>query len=235
MRTTQVLTLAGLMAAHAAHAGRPLLTDDAGVADRGTCQVESWLERQGPARSWVVAPACGVAAGLELGADYTVPRPRDAVSAEAGLALKWVPEGWKLDSPVGEINAGLKLSGAWQQPTGAGWQAAGSSLMGLMTWKAGESITVHTNIGLARDRSSGQRAALFNAAVVWTPLERLLLVAETQGNSKREVFGGTVYGLGARWWLVKDTLGLDLTTSRESVSGAKAVWTLGLGWYGIGL
>lgn len=235
MRFAQVLTLAGLMTAHDAHAGRPLLTDDASVADRGTCQVESWSERQGRARSWVVAPACGVAAGVELGADHTVPRPRNPVRARAGLALKWVPEGWKLESPVGEINAGLKLSGVWLQPAGTGWQAAGSSLMGLITWKASESITVHTNLGLARDRSSGQRASLFNAAVVWTPLERLLLVAESQVNNKRDVFGGTVYGLGARWWLVKDTLGLDLTTSRESVAGAKAIWTLGLGWYGIGL
>lgn len=71
--------------------------------------------------------------------------------------------------------------------------------------------------------------------MAWTPLERLLLLAETQVNSKRELFGGTVMGLGARWWLVKDTLGLDLTASRESISGAKLVWTLGLGWYGIGL
>ncbi len=235
MRIAQCLTVAGLLVAHDAFAGRPLLTDDAGVADRGTCQVESWAERHGSARSWVVAPACGVAAGLELVADYTVPRPRDPVRAEAGLALKWVPEGWKVKSPVGEIHGGLKLSGAWQQPTAAGWQPASSSLMGLVTWKTGESFTVHTNIGWARDRSSGQRALLFNAALVWTPLERLLLVAETQVNSKRDVFGGTVMGLGGRWWLVQDTLGLDLTSTRESVAGAKSVWTLGLGWYGIGL
>lgn len=235
MRIAHLLTLAGLLAAQDAMAGRPLLTDDAGVAERGTCQVESWSERQGPARAWVTAPACGVAAGVELGADYTVPRPRDVVRAEGGLALKWVPEGWKVESALGEINWGLKLSGAWQQPIGASWQGSGSSLLALVSWKAGESFTVHTNIGLARDRASAQSASMFNAALVWTPMERLLLVAEAQTNNKRDVFGGTVVGLGARWWLIKDSLDLDLTSSRESVSGAKAVWTLGLGWYGIGL
>jgi hypothetical protein len=235
MRLAPLLTLAGLWAAQDAFAGRPLLTDDAGVAEHATCQVESWSERQGPARAWVTAPACGVAAGVELGADYTLLRPRDTVRAEAGLALKWVPEAWKFESAMGEINWGLKLSGAWQQPAAASWQATGNSLMGLISWKASESVSVHSNIGWARDRSSGQRAALFNAALVWTPLDRLLLVAEVQGNGKRDVFGGTVLGLGARWWLIKDSLGLDLTSSRESVAGAKAVWTLGLGWYGIGL
>ena len=157
MRVAQLLTLTGLLVAQDAFAGRPLLTDDAGVADRGTCQVESWAERQGPSRRWVNAPACGLAAGVELGADYTVPRPRDQIRAQAGLALKWVPEGWKLESPVGEINGGLKLSGAWQQPAGAAWHTAGSSLMGLISWKASESVALHTNIGLARSRSSGQR------------------------------------------------------------------------------
>lgn len=235
MRIAFLLTLAGLLAAQDAFAGRPLLTDDAAVADRGTCQVESWSERKGPARAWVTAPACGVAAGVELGADYTVPRPRDPVRAGAGLALKWAPEGWKFESPLGEINWGLKLSGAWQQPAGAPWQGSGSALLGLISWKAGESLTVHTNVGLARDRITAQRASLFNAALVWTPMERLVLVAETQANSKHDVFGGTVVGLGARWWLIKDSLGLDITSSRESVSGAKAVWTLGLGWSGIGL
>lgn len=67
MRFAQVLSLAGLLVALSAHAGRPLMTDDAGVANRGTCQVETWAERQGPALRWVTAPACG-------------------------LVLKWVPE-----------------------------------------------------------------------------------------------------------------------------------------------
>jgi hypothetical protein len=183
----------------------------------------------------VTAPACGVATGLELGADFTLPRPRSPVRAQAGLALKWVPEAWKVESAMGEINGGLKLGGAWQQPAGASWQATGNSLMGLISWTADESVSLHSNVGWARDRTSGQGAALFSAALVWTPLERLLLVAEGQANSKRDVFGGTVFGLGARWWLIKDRLGLDLTSSRESVAGAKAGWTLGLGWYGIGL
>ena len=43
-------------------AGRPLATDDAVTADAKTCQIETWHERAGPDRAWVLAPACGVAA-----------------------------------------------------------------------------------------------------------------------------------------------------------------------------
>jgi hypothetical protein len=218
-----------------AHAGRPLASDDAGTADPGTCQVEAWGEKAGSERAWVVAPACGLLPGVELGADYTQPRPRDPVRAEAGLALKWVPESWKAETGLGALNFGLKFAAAWAKPTAASWQGSGSSVLGLATLEVNDAVTVHANLGLARDRESATNATVLNLALVWTPSERTLVFAETQANSRREVFGGTVNSVGARWWLVKDQLGLDLTASRESVSGAKTGWTLGLGWYGIGL
>lgn len=67
-------------------AGRPLASDDAGTADAGTSQIESRLERAGSARAWDLAPACGIAKGMEIGADYTLPHPRDALRATGGLA-----------------------------------------------------------------------------------------------------------------------------------------------------
>ncbi len=45
-------------------------------------------------RAWAIAPACGIAKGMEVGADYTLPHPRDTLRATGGLAFKWVPEGW---------------------------------------------------------------------------------------------------------------------------------------------
>lgn len=225
---------ASLLPALTAHAGRPLASDDAGTADAGTCQVEAWAEKAGADRASVLAPACGVLPGLELGADYTQPRPRDPVRAEAGLALKLAPESWKLGSGDGAVRLGLKAGAAWIKPSDAGWQGSGSSLLGLATLPLGESFELHLNLGLGRDKASRTRAGLANVAVVWTPTEPLLLFAEVQANSKRDVFGATVASVGARWWLVPDKLGLDLSASREATSGATTLWTLGLGWYGIG-
>jgi hypothetical protein len=217
-----------------AHAGRPLSTDDAGTADPGTCQVESWHEKAGSERAFVLAPACGVVPGVEIGVDSTWPKPRDVVRQEAGLAVKFVPASWKVATGAGELNFGLKASGAWLKPADAGWQSADTTVLGLATWKPADSLAVHVNVGISRDRASATRATLTNAALVWTPHEPLLVFVEAQGNNKKDVFGGTVSTVGARWWLVKDTLGLDLTASRESGGGSTTRWTFGIGWYGIG-
>ena len=223
-----------LCAAPLAMAGRPLSSDDASTADAGTCQAEVWSGRDTAARSMVVAPACGVAAGLELGADHTRFSPRGTQPDQAGLTLKWAPAAWQTSSVAGELNFGLKLSGSWVNAAGASWQHAQTSALLLATWKAGETIAMHANLGAARDRASRSQGTLLNLAVVLTPLDSLLLFAEVQGNDKREVFGRTVASVGTRWWLVKDTLGLDLSASREVGAGAGKRWTFGLGWYGIG-
>ena len=235
MKTTPTnwLTWALCAVSPLAMAGRPLSTDDAATADAGTCQVETWHERTGSERALVVAPACGLMPGLELGLDSTWPTPRDVVRQEAGVAVKLVPPSWKLDTAAGELNFGLKLAGGWLKPAAAKWQGSEVSVLGLASLKASEQVSVHANVGAARDRASSEKATLLNLAVAWAPRESFLVFAEAQGNSKKDVFGGTVTTAGARWWLVHEKLGLDLTASRESGGGSKR-YTVGLGWYGIG-
>ena len=223
-----------LCAAPPALAGRPLSSDDAATADAGSCQIEAWSGHVASERSVTLAPACGVAAGLELGADLTRFSPRGTQPEQGGLALKWVPAAWRVDSAAGELNFGLKLSGAWVKAARSGWQQAQTGALVLATLKASEAITAHANLGPVRDRALRAQGTLLNLAVVWTPFDALLLFAESQGNDKRVLFGRTVTGVGTRWWLLKDRLGLDLGVSREAGASASRRWTVGLGWYGIG-
>jgi hypothetical protein len=228
------LALAGILLPGAAHAGRPLATDDAGTADPGTCQIESWLEREGSDRAWVLAPACGVATGLEIDADVTLPHPRDTLLAAAGLALKWVPAQWQLSTPAGDLNFGLKLGAGFEHPVGEGWQHAETSVLMLATLKPSDAVALHANVGAVKSHRDSASATLLNLALAWAPHESVLLFAETQANSRSAVFGRTVSGVGGRWWLAKDRLGVDLTASREA--GAPTTrWTVGLGWYGLAL
>jgi hypothetical protein len=211
-----------------------LPTDDASTADARTCQIETWHEHAGADRSFVFAPACAVAPGVEIDVQSSWPTPHDVVHQEAGLALKIVPAGWKLETPAGDLNFGLKLSGDWLKPALGSWQGTNTTLLGISTLKLSDSLAVHVNVGLARDRASSTRGILLNGALAWSPQEHLLVFAEAQGNNKKDIFGGTVGTLGARWWLVKDTLGLDFTASRESGGSNPKRYTIGLGWYGIG-
>lgn len=233
--TAAALALATL-AGHAL-AGRPLSTDDAGTADAGTCQVETWHERASGERALVVAPACGIVPGVELGVESSWPTPHDVVRQGAGLAVKLVPGSWKLETGAGEFNFGLKFSNAWLKPSNAKWESAEASVLGLVSLKASEQVSVHFNVGATKDRASSTQATVLNLALVWTPHEHVLVFAEGQGNNKKDVFGGTVTTGGARWWLVKEKLGLDFTASREAgVAGGPSStrYTVGLGWYGIG-
>lgn len=239
MRSTLPSTLAlGLsLVAPLAQAGRPLSTDDAATADAATCQVETWHERAGPERGLVLAPACGVVPGVELGLDTTWPTPRDVVRQEAGLAVKLVPGSWKFGTPAGELNFGFKFSGAWIKPAADKWQGSEVTVLGLASLKATEQVSVHFNAGTTRDRASDTRATVLNLGLVWSPQASYLVFLEAQGNSKKDVFGGTVTTAGARWWLVHEKLGLDLSASRESGiggAGSSTRYTVGLGWYGIG-
>jgi len=214
-------------------AGRPLAGDDASTAEAGSCQLESWGTRSQDERLWVLAPACGIAPGLELDADYTRPQARDAVHALGGLALKAAPESWRLATEAGELRFGIKLGASFEQPADAGWQRRSAGLMGLASWAPGDSWSVHANLGTARDRASSTSATLLNLSLVWTPSPQGLLFVEALSNNRREVFGGTTTQAGGRWWLSKDVLGLDLTASRTAGSGSGTAWSLGLGWYGL--
>lgn len=223
-----------MLAASAAQAGRPLATDDAGTTSQQQCLVESWLERTSEQRLWVLAPACGVAEGLELGADYSLPNPRDSAPTGGGLAVKWAPAAWTWETPGGTWALGLKAALAFERSGApARWRSSEDSVLGLASWSPAPAWNVHANFGTARNRDSGSRANLLNLAGTWSPSERVMLFAEWQGNDRRDVFGGNLRTSGVRWWLLQDRVGLDLTVSRETGSGSANVWSLGFGWYDI--
>jgi hypothetical protein len=213
-----------------AWAGRPLGTDDAGTAGANTCQVESWFERARDQRAWTVSPACGLGEALELGVEFSRPSPA-ALAGErhsVGLAMKWVDPAWQ----AGPARFGLKAYAGTARQLGGGWQPTARGLMGLATLALGEQASMHLNLGDEYDRGSGRHQALGQVALTWQPLEPWMLFGELQALRGA---GGAQQTLGARWWALKDRLGLDLTAGRTAGQAGSAVWTLGLGWYGIGL
>ncbi|MEN9420246.1 MAG: hypothetical protein RI988_3867 [Pseudomonadota bacterium] len=233
--------LAAALALPAVHAGRPLATDDAAIAEPGSCQLEAWQDRARGARDTVLAPACGLPGGLELGAEGTWPRPVEGLRATAGASLKWVPEAWRLDTPLGEAGFGLKFAAGLERPAGAGtgraWRHADSTLLALASLRPAPTLAWHLNVGVGRARAVApvQHTStwLAGVAAAWTPGADWLVFAEAQSSGRREAFGGLRLAGGARCWLIPERLGLDLTLARER--GSPRAVGVGLGWYGIGL
>jgi hypothetical protein len=67
-----------LFAVGAAHAGRPMLVDDADVDEVGSGHIESWMERQrhDPGRLLVFSPAMVIAPRVEVAASWARERPQ---------------------------------------------------------------------------------------------------------------------------------------------------------------
>lgn len=237
MKKTSATLLSLCLASSLAQAGRPLGTDDASTAAAQTCQLEAWYEHSNSELTTVLAPACGVAEGLELDLGLALPAQRHELLLGSGVAVKWVPTAWATSTPLGELAFGLKGSLDFEHPAGSGWRQADSAGLILASLQANEQWALHLNLGRGQWRPAGQpqfQASLFNAAAVWTPTDQGLLFAEWQGNSRRADLGSPNVSVGGRWWLQKDKLGLDLTVGRETASGSPTQVTLGFGWYGLG-
>lgn len=218
-----------------AAAARPLGTDTAATAAAGTCQARGWTDRGGHRyRAPTAAPACGLASGLEIGADHTGAHARHAFAPVAGLALKWVPAQGHRNTPFGGLDLGLKLSTGFEDAAGAGWRRRETTAIALASLTPGAGWNLHANLGGARDRSSRGNAGLLKLAATWAPRARALLFAEVLANHRPEVFGGAVRSAGARAWLVKDRVDLDLSASAQAGSDAPARWSVGIGWHGPG-
>jgi len=232
-RTSSLAALAlvaglGVGLAGPAQAGRPLATDDAETAPAGSCQVEGWAEKAGADRGWVLAPACGVAPGLEINGSLTR-FTASALSAEGELGAKWSPHAAHLHTPLGELRLGARLSlGSERQPAG-GWVRTRTSALGLASLVISDAWSVHANLGMQRDEVSLDRAALGRLALVWSPNEWWQVALETQRSRSRTIFGNPEHGIALRRWLMKDHLALDVTASHPVGDGVH--WSAGFGWY----
>lgn len=124
-RNTQlpVLALGLLLAAPDAPAGRPLTVDDAGIADFGNCQLESWVETSGGKSAAWAMPACnftatwGLALDRQLGELTGIGLERygqhgDSATTSVGWRRAIVPGRLQLDASRGR-KSGQPRSDTW--------------------------------------------------------------------------------------------------------------------------
>lgn len=212
-----------------AHAGRPLSVEDAGVNPVAQCQVESWLERglaSGSETHLVLAPACGVFDGVELGLEGGWAQRTSRGDTHRALALKWVPDA----AQWGPWQFGAKLTVGSERPAGENqWGDAPTGLLAIGTWQASEAWSVHLNLGADAPHDDGDTVGHAGAAIAWTPTPKVLLFAELTAAQRTPA----TRGVGLRYWLLPDVLGLDLTVSRTNAVRDSTTATVGLGWYGI--
>ena len=198
LRAVSMATLL-VLASGASLAGRPLSVDDANVNDVGAGHVEAWYARQADGSGlWTVAPAYGVASGIEVGAAVSRDTTNDVTSTAIQAKFRITP------SQQSGCNVGAVV-GISQATTG-GASTNTPYVNGLLTCNMAAG-SLHFNLGSMQPSGS---AALTTWGIAF---ERELgpITAHV------EYFGVTdsqpTLQLGARTELVKN-LQLDATVGR---------------------
>lgn len=220
------------LALGSAHAGRPLQTDDAGVLDRGACEVEAAAERvrlEGErARGTSLALGCGAGSGVQLGLGVSRVSAGGARETGAEFGGKWAL--WRgsgaEDAPA--LALGWGVAGA--RDAAGTWRHVATDLVLLASVPLQSGWTLHANLGHARDETQpGQRSttwglALEHAGWALPGGVGVAPMAEVFGDDRERPW----WNVGLRLTLLPDRLWADVAVARQQQSGGARAVGLGL-------
>ena len=205
-----------LLAASAAHAARPFVTDDARIVDKDGCQVETFVKRQrryDENEFWFL-PACN-----PWGAELTLGHIR--VDGILGDTRTTVLQAKTLLIPLTTNGTGVALTlGAFYGSTTNPYLNA----IGSFSF-ADDRVVVHTNLGALRDNvASTTRGTWGVGAEVLLMGPRLYGIVETYGQRGDKPTAHT----GLRIWIVPNRVQLDTTVGVRRSTLEHRFGTVGL-------
>jgi hypothetical protein len=209
----------GLLANASAHAGRPMVVDDATIVDPGMCQLEAWTQRpQGQDEAWAV-PSCRIGA-WELGAGIGRIRPGAGAAYHAqALQAKTVfrplqPNGWAVGLTIAD-----------QYRFGGSLDGDVSVLVPLTVSLLDDRVRVHANAGWTRLQATRRGGALWALGAEWAVRAPLTLTLETYGTQHGHAYAQA----GMSVQVIPDRLALDAGLGqRVGRAGLERYATVGL-------
>jgi hypothetical protein len=219
MRRRAIAAMA-LAAGPAAHAARPMITDDARNVDAKACQLESWMRHEQDSTQLWALPACNPAGDLELtfGGGRTRAdgqgRFTDNVLQAKTVVRPLAGSAWGLALTVGATRHPARESAStWP---GDPYLNVPLSLVVLDAdrWVA------HLNAGAVHQRDSGRTLGTWGFGNEVRLGADLFLIPEIF----RSDFGRPFYQAGLRYWIVKDRVQVDATTGNRVDGGSGTRW-----------
>lgn len=208
---------AALLAANAAEAARPMVTDDARIVDAKACQLESWVRRnQDSTEAWAL-PACNFTGNLELTLGGALTREAGQtrttdVQLQGKTLLKALDSnGWGIGFAAGTVRHPHADSRDWY------------AYVPVSVSFRDDTVIVHGNAGWLRDGEARQHRLTWGLGTEARLGERTWLIAEAFGQDQ----GRPYHQFGLRHWLVTDRVQLDATYGNRN-GGGERWWTLGL-------
>lgn len=214
-----------LLAAGSSQAGRPLTTDDAGVIEKGHCEIESFLshatERDAPsAKGGSFQLGCGVAGNTQVALQLTTARSGGAT--DRGLAFNG-------KTALGEAGAGNAFAVGWgftaAQPDGGTMKHEGTFINGIFTKTVDDAMKLHANLGWSRSQSVKQSTTNWGVALERTVAEGFDAMGEVFGTDREK---SPWVQVGLRWAVVPEKFFLDTSLGRQTGSTRQQMFTVGL-------
>ena len=196
-------------------AGNHHAVDDAAILSPGQCETEGWFERS---RSGVKLTHQGIGCRLgpvEVGAAGEYLKFAGASQTGWEVQLKWARE----FAPG--LSAGVSMTPGWQAR--ARPRRQGTTVSGLFTWKASETLAAHINIGrdFVRGGGSLNRSGV---SLEWSPHEKWMLVGERYAQDQSQFLRA-----GVRW-TARENLSVDLSRAHRLSGPGESAWTFGTTW-----
>lgn len=213
--------LTGLVLAVAAHAARPLITDDTGVLDKGSCELEAVLSRDKADGAQVDGKSLQLGCGV--GARTQVALGVDRVK-EDGLQVRGTTLAGKVSLLPGD-DASWSASGAvlWISVPGQGNRHAATSVNLLHTRALGQQFTLHANLGLVQDELARRGSTTWGLALEHAGWGPVALMGELTGDD----LAAPAWNIGLRWTAVPDQWTLDIAYGQQMVGGRPRALSLG--------
>ncbi|MDO8419270.1 MAG: hypothetical protein Q7S90_04470 [Rubrivivax sp.] len=207
-------------------AGRPLVTEDAGVLASGECEVETFASqlkaRDEPKVSgWALQLGCGVGLGTQVALGVTAER-------SAGLTDRGIAFTGKT-ALVAPRDGAAAYSLAWglvaARVAGASYEHEDSFVNGVMTLPLSDALMLHANLGWSRSQSARQSSTGWALAVEHEATPALSLMAETYATDRDRPAWVQV---AVRWTLVPERLFVDGSWGFQTSGEHPKQITLGL-------
>ena len=226
MKLNPILIAAGLalLPQPAAHAARPLITDDARITDAHACQVETWLKSTRPGREFWAFPACNPTGNLEI--TFGANELPDAAGGHTGdyvlqgktLFRALETNGYAYGLAAGVIRHGDPLAGQGRTSATYFYVPVSASF-------ADDRFVVHLNVGAQNNRDVNARPVTYGLGTEINFTQRFALIAETFGDDRTRQY----YQAGVRIWVVPGRFQIDATRGAQSGDfGASRWWTIGV-------
>lgn len=191
-----------------AWAGRPFFTDDAGLTESRTCQLEAWTQRARNTHEWWALPACNPFGNFEVTAGLTELSPDGADRVRS-----YVLQGKTLMRPLEADNWGVGLAFGTVHPD-HGRADSYYAYVPLSVSMGGDSFIVHVNLGWRSDRAQDTNRTTWGVGTEYALASRVTIFAEIFGDDVTKPTAHTGFSFG----LIPDRINLDMTYGRNTES-----------------